>query len=110
MAGWLVLPGLLMIMFETIMKTGTQIKVDNHTQMVITCSDCAATSHVKAGVDMKSARDAMQRPCRACNPIHNHHCGQGWWTQFGLRRTQECITNGFTRSHLRLHILHLRLK
>ena len=75
-----------MIRVEDKMKTGTQIKVDNHTQTVITCSDCGATTHVKAGIDTKTARDAIQRPCKACNPIHNHHCGQGWWIQFGLKR------------------------
>jgi len=68
------------------MKTGIQIKADNHTQTVITCSDYGSTTSVKAGIDTKTARDATQRPSRACNPIHNHHYGQGWWIQFGLKR------------------------
>ena len=61
-------------------------RVNNHTQTVIACSDCGAKTHVKAGIDTKTAKDAIQRPCGACNTIHNHHCGQGWWIQFGLKR------------------------
>ena len=67
------------------MKTAKQIKINNRVQTVIECTLCGATTRVKAGVDTKTAKDAIKRPCGTCNPIHNHLCGQGWWLEFGLK-------------------------
>ena len=75
----LVLFCLLMIRVENTMKTGTQIKVDNHTQTVIIFSDCGSTTSVKAGIDTKTARDALQRPCGS----------GGLLSQFVLRKTND---------------------
>ena len=50
------------------------------------CSVCGATTHVKAGIDTKMAQAALERPCRACNPVRNPLVNQGWWLEFGLDR------------------------
>ena len=50
------------------------------------CSVCGATTHVKAGIDTRTAKAALERPCGACNPCHNPLVNQGWWLEFGLKK------------------------
>ena len=68
------------------MKTAKEIYVDNRVRTVLECSVCGATTHVKAGIDTKTAQVALGRPCGACNPCRNPLVNQGWWLEFGLDR------------------------
>ena len=68
------------------MKTAKQIKVNNRVQTVIECSDCGTTTKTNAGMDTKTSKQAIERPCGTCNPVHNHLYGKGWWIQFGLNK------------------------
>ena len=51
------------------MKTGTHINVDNHTQTVITCSDCGATTHVKAGLIRRQLEMHYSAPVELVTPF-----------------------------------------
>ena len=53
------------------MKTAKQIKINNHTYTVTECSVCGATLRIKASLDTKTVRKAIERSCGTCNPIHN---------------------------------------
>ena len=44
------------------MKTAVEIKVDNRVRTVIKCSSCGATSFVKAGIDSKTSKAAIEPP------------------------------------------------
>ncbi|KZR90054.1 hypothetical protein MITS9508_01132 [Synechococcus sp. MIT S9508] len=66
------------------MKTAIQINMNNRVQTVIQFTLCGTTTTVKAGIDTKTAKAAIGRPCGTCTHIHNHLCGQGWWLEFGL--------------------------
>ena len=66
------------------MKTAKQIKINNHTYTVTECSVCGATTRIKASLDTKAVRRALERPCGTCNPIRNHLQGMGWWLAFNL--------------------------
>ena len=68
------------------MKTAKEIYVGNRVRTVMECPVCGATTHVKAGIDTKTAQAALDRPCGACNPVGNPLVNQGWWLQFGLDR------------------------
>lgn len=68
------------------MKTAEEIYVDNRVRTVMTCSVCGATTHVKVGIDTKTAKSAIERSCGVCNPLKNPLVNQGWWLQFGLDR------------------------
>ena len=67
------------------MKTAKQIKTNNRVQTVSECTVCGSKTSIKAGIDTKTGKDAIERPCGKCNPIHNHLCGQGWQLEFGLK-------------------------
>ena len=80
------------------MKTAKEIYVDNRVRTVMECSVCGATTHVKAGIDTKTARAVLERPCGAC-----HACGPlfviawkkrgGWdgWLGPGMMNTQRSV-------------------
>ena len=68
------------------MKTAKEINVDNRVRTVMECSVCGATTHVKAGINTKTAQAPLGRPCGACNPVRNPLVNQGWWLEFGLDR------------------------
>ena len=61
-----------------------QIKANNRVKTVIECTICGVKIIVKAGVDTKTSKAAIERPCGICNPIHNHLCGQGCFLDFSL--------------------------
>ena len=67
------------------MKTAKQIKVNNRVETVIECTLCGATTSVKAGIDTKTAKKAIERSCKACSPTQLPLINQGWWLEFGLR-------------------------
>jgi hypothetical protein len=67
-----------------LMKTAKQIKINNQTYTVTECSVCGATTRIKASLDTKTARKAIEHPCGTCNPIHNPLQGKGWWLAFKL--------------------------
>ena len=66
------------------MKTAQQVKVNNRVRTVITCSDCGANSHVNAGINAKTTKQAIERACKTCNPTQLPLNNQGWWLEFGL--------------------------
>ena len=66
------------------MKTAKQIKVNNRVRAVITCSDCGATTHINAGINTKTAQQAIERSCKTCSPTQLPLNNQGWWLEFGL--------------------------
>jgi hypothetical protein len=66
------------------MKKANQIKVNNRVRTVNTCSDCGATTHIKAGINTKTAQQAIERSCKTCNPTQLPLNKQGWWLEFGL--------------------------
>jgi len=68
------------------MKTAVEIRVDNRVRTVIKCSSCGATSFVKAGIDAKTSKAAIQRYCKSCSPPQNLPINQGWWLEFGLKK------------------------
>ena len=68
------------------MKTAKLIKVNNRVRSVITCSDCGATTHINAGADTKTAKQAIERACKTCNPTQLSLNNQSWWLQFGLNK------------------------
>ena len=50
------------------MKTAVGINVDNRVRTIIKCSSYGATSFVKAGIDAKTSKAAIQRYCKSCSP------------------------------------------
>ena len=66
------------------MKEAKEIKVNNRVRTVIECQHCGATTHVKAGIDSKRSKVAIERSCKACQPPQNLPINQGWWLEFGL--------------------------
>ena len=68
-----------------LMKTAKQIKINNRVRTVITCSECGATTYVKASLESKSAQKAIQRSCKSCQPVRILNAVLGWWHDFGLK-------------------------
>ena len=68
------------------MKTAKEIKINNRTRTVIECTLCGATTHVKAGIDTKTSKDAIKRSCGACSAPQNLPINEGWWKEFGLKK------------------------
>ena len=66
------------------MKTATQIKENNRVRTIITCSHCGATTHINAGINTKTAKEAIERSCGTCTPKQFPLINQGWWLEFGL--------------------------
>ena len=67
------------------MKTAKEIYVDNKVRTVMECSVCGTTTHVKAGIDTKTSKDAIERSCRACSAFKGL-INEGWWKEFGLKK------------------------
>ena len=67
------------------MKTAKEIYVDNKVRTVIECTLCGSTTYVKAGMDTKTSKDAIERSCRACTPFKGL-INEGWWKEFGLQK------------------------
>ena len=67
------------------MKTAKQIKANNRVRTVMTCSDCGATTFVKASIESKSAQKAIQRACKTCQPLRTLNAVVDWWHNFGLK-------------------------
>jgi len=65
-------------------KTAKEIKVNNRVRTVMECTSCGATTFVNAKVYTKTAKAAIERSCRACNPPQNLPINEGWWKEFGL--------------------------
>ena len=65
------------------MKKAKQIKVDNRVRTVIECTLCGATTYVKAGINTKSSKAAIERSCGPCT-LRNPLINQGWWLECGL--------------------------
>lgn len=65
------------------MKKAKQIKVDNRVRTVIECTLCGATTYVKAGINTKSSKAAIERSCGS-STLRNPLINQGWWLEFGL--------------------------
>ena len=65
------------------MKKAKQIKVDNRVRTVIECTLCNVTTYVKAGINTKSSKAAIERSCGSCTP-RDPLINQGWWLEFGL--------------------------
>ena len=65
------------------MKKAKQIKVDNKVRTVIECTLCGATTYVKAGINTKRSKAAIERSCGSCTP-RNPLINRGWWLEFGL--------------------------
>ena len=68
------------------MKTAKEIYVDNKVRTVLECILCGATTYVKAGIDTKTSKDAIERSCRACSAHQNLPINEGWWKEFGLKK------------------------
>ena len=68
------------------MKTAKEIYVDNKVRTVLECTLCVSTTYVKAGIDTKTSKDAIEQSCRACSPPQNLPLNQGWCKEFGLRK------------------------
>lgn len=66
------------------MKTAKKIYVHNRKRTVIECQSCGATTYVKAGINSKRSKAAVERSCKACKPPQNLPINQGWWLEFGL--------------------------
>ena len=66
------------------MKKAKEIKLNNRVRTVIECQHCGATTHVKAGINSKRSKSAIERSCKACQPPQNLPINQGWWLEFGL--------------------------
>ena len=67
------------------MNTAKETYVDNKARTVLECTLCGATTYVKAGIDTKSPKDAIERFCRACSAPQNLPINEGWWKEFGLK-------------------------
>ena len=67
------------------MKTAKEIKVDNRIRTVLECTLCGSTTYVKARIDTKTSKDAIERSCRACSAFQGL-INQGWWLEFGLKK------------------------
>ena len=67
------------------MKIAKKIYVDNRVRTVLECTLCGATTYVKAGIDTKTSKDAIERSCGACTP-RNPLINQGWWLEFRLSK------------------------
>ena len=67
------------------MKTAIEIYVDNRVRTVIECTLCGSTTYVKAGMDTKTSKAAIERPCTHCRP-RPPFVYEGWWKEFGLKK------------------------
>ena len=67
------------------MKTAKQIKLNNGVRTVITCNECGATTFVKGSIHTKEALNAIERACKACQPVRTLNAVMGWWHAFGLK-------------------------
>ena len=47
---------------------------------------CGITTHLKAGINTKTALAALELSCGACNQCSNPLVNQGWWLAFGPDR------------------------
>ena len=76
------------------MKTAKEIKVDNRIRTVLECTLCGSTTYVKARIDAKTSKDAIERSCRACSAFQGL-INEGWWKEFGLKKihtfTVQCL-------------------
>ena len=68
------------------MKIAKEIDVDIRIRTVLECTLCGATMYVKAGIDTKTSKDAIERSCRACSAHQNLPINEGWWRGFGLKK------------------------
>ena len=66
------------------MKKANETKTNNRVRTVIECTLCRTTKYVKAGIHTKTSQAAIERPCKACNPVQNPLKNTGWWHDFGL--------------------------
>ena len=67
------------------MKIAKEIYVDNRVRTVIECTMCGSTTYVKAGMDTKTSKDAIERSCTNCRP-RPPFVYEGWWKEFGLKK------------------------
>ena len=68
------------------MKTAKEIYVDNKVRTVLECTLCGSITYVKAGIDTKTAKDAIKRSCGGCSAPQNPPINEGWWKEFGLKK------------------------
>ena len=67
------------------MKTAKEIYVGNRIRTVLECTLCGSKTYVKAGMDTKTSKDAIERSCRACSAFKGL-INEGWWKEFGLKK------------------------
>ena len=67
------------------MKTAKEIKVVNRIRTVLECTLCGSTTYVKAGMDTKTSKDALERSCTHCRP-RPPFVYEGQWKEFGLKK------------------------
>ena len=66
------------------MKSANQTYSDNKVRTEITCNDCGNRTYVNSGINTKTVKKALSRPCRSCNPPNFPLINVGWWKGFGL--------------------------
>ena len=66
------------------MKTAKEFKTNNSVRIVVECTLCGATTHLKAGIHTKTSKAAIVRPCKVCSPVQNPLNNTGWWHDFDL--------------------------
>ena len=66
------------------MKTARQVKVNNRTITILTCTNCGHETKPVGGINTKRVQEAMNRSCKACTPTRGPFNANGWWKEFGL--------------------------
>ena len=66
------------------MKTAKQVKVDNRTITIVTCTQCGAETKPVGAINTKRVQKAISRPCKTCTPSRGPFNSYGWWKEFGL--------------------------
>ena len=67
------------------MKSANEFMRENRAFTLITCNDCGSETSVPGHMTSQKAQQAIERNCRACNPVVRQG-GTNSWSEFGLKK------------------------